>query len=56
MRRTIVRFAHDRRAATAVEYTLIAALIALVVIAGMGSAFRAIAGQFNVVSNNLGPT
>ncbi|WP_174299859.1 Flp family type IVb pilin [Caulobacter sp. S45] len=53
MRATIGRFILDENAATAVEYGLIAGLIALVVIVGVNSAFTAISNKFNVASNTL---
>jgi pilus assembly protein Flp/PilA len=51
MQKLIQRFCTDQGGATAIEYGLIAGLIALVVIGGMGAAFSAIAGKFNVASN-----
>jgi pilus assembly protein Flp/PilA len=37
MRRLLARLAYDKSAATAIEYGLIAALIVLVVVGGMGA-------------------
>ena len=53
MRKLAQSFIRDESAATAVEYGLIAGLIAVVVIVGMTSAFNAIGAKFNVVSNTI---
>ncbi len=47
------RFRADESAATAIEYGLIAGLIALVVIGAMGAAFNAISTKFNTASNAI---
>ena len=47
------RFRRDQLGATAIEYGLIAALIGLVVIVGMGSAFHAIGNTFNTVGTTV---
>lgn len=47
------RFIKDESGATAIEYGLIAALIALAIIVGAGAAGNAIGGKFNDVSNAL---
>ncbi len=47
------RFLADQRGATAIEYGLIAGLIALVIIGAMTTLFSNIGGTFNTVSNNL---
>ena len=47
------RFHADQGAATAIEYGLIAGLIALVVIVGMGVTFTAISAKFAVASNAI---
>jgi pilus assembly protein Flp/PilA len=46
-------FLRDERGATAIEYGLIAGLIALVIIGAMTAVFTGIGNQFNNVSNNL---
>jgi pilus assembly protein Flp/PilA len=48
--RAVVR---DERGATAIEYGLIAALIALVVIGAMSAVFTGIGNQFNNIGGNL---
>ena len=54
MRNFITRFAKDESGATAIEYGLIAALIAVVIIAGVGllgkkldTTFRAVASEMD---------
>lgn len=44
------RFAADRRGATAIEYSLIAALIALVILTGVASLGQAIQGRYNNIA------
>jgi len=46
-------FLRDERGATAIEYGLIAGLIALVIIGAMSAIFTGIGNQFNNVGNNL---
>jgi pilus assembly protein Flp/PilA len=46
-------FARDERGATAIEYGLIAGLIALVIIGAMSAVFSGIGNQFNNISNKL---
>jgi pilus assembly protein Flp/PilA len=46
-------FARDERGATAIEYGLLAGLIALVIIGAMSTVFSGIGKQFNNISNNL---
>jgi len=46
-------FLYDDRGATAVEYGLLAALIALVIIGAMSAVFTGIGNQFNNIGNNL---
>ena len=53
MRDLVQRFRADEGAATAIEYGLIAGLIALLVIAGMGVAFSAISAKLNAASNAI---
>ncbi len=56
MREIIRHVARDERGATAIEYGLIAALIGLVVIVGMGAAFHAVNNTFNTVATTVGST
>jgi len=49
----VCAFLDDRRGATAIEYALIAALIALVIIGAMSTVFMGIGNQFNNIGNNL---
>lgn len=48
------RFSKDESGATAIEYGLIAALIALVLVAALGSVGDGLKGTFNEVAGNLG--
>ncbi len=48
-----VKFMRDDRGATAIEYGLIAGLIALVVIGAMSAVFSGIGAQFNNIGANL---
>ena len=56
MREFSRRLLRDRRGATAIEYGLIAALIGLVVIVGMGAAFHAIGNTFNTAGTAVSST
>jgi len=49
----ILAFWRDEGGATAIEYGLIAALIALVVIGALSAVFSGIGNTFNTISNNL---
>ena len=49
-------FARDERGATAIEYGLIAALIAVVIIAGASSLGKNVGTTFNKVAANIGGT
>jgi pilus assembly protein Flp/PilA len=51
---TLLRLLRDTRAATAIEYGLIAALIAVAAIAALTSVGTNLKGTFNKVSNKLG--
>lgn len=53
MRGFIVRFLRDERGVTAIEYGLIAALIAVVIIAGVRAVGSKTAISFNRIANNL---
>jgi pilus assembly protein Flp/PilA len=46
-----LRFLRDRRGATAIEYGLIAALIAVAIIAGISATGTQLGGLFNNVAN-----
>ncbi len=50
---TVCAFLRDERGATAIEYGLLAALIALVIIGAMSAVFTGIGNQFNNIGNNL---
>lgn len=52
----IKKFVRDTKAATAIEYGLIAALIAVAGIAAMGAVGNGVSGTFNKVADNLGST
>ena len=49
----ISRFLNDERGATAIEYGLIAALIAVVVIAAVTAVGTNLRGKFNNIANNV---
>lgn len=49
----IKKFVRDTKAATAIEYGLIAALIAVAGIAAMGAVGNGVKGTFNTVASNL---
>ena len=53
MRNFITRFAKDESGATAIEYGLIAALIAVAGITAMGAVGNGVSNTFNKVSKNL---
>ena len=53
---TIKRFTRDEGGATAIEYGLIAALIAVVIIAGVTSLGKNIGNVFNTVAGNIKAT
>ena len=54
MRNLLNRFAKDESGATAIEYGLIAALIAVVIIAALTAVGGALKGKFNEVTTKLG--
>ncbi len=54
MLRRISRFLKDTRGATAIEYALIASLIAVVAISGMKMIGNKILNQLNNIADNLG--
>jgi pilus assembly protein Flp/PilA len=53
MKALLTRFAQDRSGATAIEYGLIAALIAVVCITVMQTLGTNLSGKFQQVSDNL---
>lgn len=54
MKNLIVRFAKDETGATAIEYSLIAVLIALAIITGARSLGTAINGRFTNIGTRVG--
>ena len=50
---SILSFLRDKAGATAIEYGLIAALIAVVLIAGFGGLSNNLANMFNMISNTV---
>ncbi|MGE3064050.1 MAG: Flp family type IVb pilin [Hyphomicrobiaceae bacterium] len=54
MQNLFARFAKDESGATAIEYGLIAALIAVAIITAARSLGTNIASQFNKVADNIG--
>ena len=50
------RFAKDESGATAIEYGLIASLIAIALIVGAKSLGTTLSAKFNAISTNLGTT
>jgi pilus assembly protein Flp/PilA len=53
MSKLFARFAKDESGATAIEYGLIAALIALAILAGAGAVGDSLDTQFNTISSEL---
>ncbi len=53
MRASLKRFSTDESGATAIEYGLIAGLIAVVIIAAITTVGSNLANKFNVVASNL---
>ena len=53
MRDLLIRFVRDNSAATAIEYGLIAALIAVVIITGVKSVGTKMSTTFTTLSGNL---
>ena len=54
MEHLVFRFAKDDSGATAVEYVLLAALIAGVIIGSITSIGRDLSGQFSKIANKIG--
>ena len=53
MSKIVARFVKDESGATAIEYGLIAALIALAIVTGAGALGSALGNQFTFLSNEL---
>ena len=53
MSKIFARFAKDESGATAIEYGLIAALIALAIMVGAGNLGSALNNQFDFIANTL---
>ncbi|MGP0059394.1 MAG: Flp family type IVb pilin [Beijerinckiaceae bacterium] len=53
MKRLTARFIMDQSGATAIEYGLIAGLIAVVIIAAVTKLGTSISAKFGVIANNL---
>jgi len=53
MSRFIQRFAHDQSGATAIEYGLIVALIAVVIIVAVSAVGNSLGTNFNTINSNL---
>ncbi len=53
MQKIVTRFLKDEGGATAIEYGLIAALVAVVIIVGLTSLGSNINGTFSTVANNV---
>ena len=53
MRRILLSFCKDESGATAIEYGLIAALIAVVIITGVTAVGTSLSSTFTTVSGNL---
>ena len=56
MSKFISQFINDESGATAIEYGLIAALIAVVIIAAVGALGTQLSGTFDAVTAGLSPT
>ncbi len=53
MKKIFARFAADQSGATAIEYGLIAGLIAVVIISAVSTLGTRISGKFNAIAQNL---
>ena len=53
MSKLFARFVNDESGATAIEYGLIAALIALAIMVGAGAVGNSIGGKFNEIRDEL---
>jgi pilus assembly protein Flp/PilA len=56
MAKIFARFAKDESGATAIEYGLIAALIALAIVVGAGALGNSLSNQFNYIAGELDST
>lgn len=56
MSKLVARFVKDESGATAIEYGLIAALIALAIMVGAGALGNSIGEQFNSIATTLNNT
>jgi pilus assembly protein Flp/PilA len=56
MAKIFARFAKDESGATAIEYGLIAALIALAIVVGAGALGNSLSAQFNSIATTLDTT
>ena len=56
MANIVARFVKDESGATAIEYGLIAALIALAIIVGAGAVGNSLSTKFNSISTKLDST
>ncbi len=53
MSKFVMRFAKDESGATAIEYGLIAALVAVVLVVALGAMGTKLSGTFQTVTSNL---
>ena len=53
MKNLVTRFAQDESGATAIEYGLIAALIAVIIIGALTTLGTKLSAKFNAISNQL---
>jgi pilus assembly protein Flp/PilA len=53
MSKFVSRFLNDESGATAIEYGLIAALVAVVLVTALGAMGNKLSGTFNKVTSNL---
>ena len=53
MKSIVARFVKDKSGATAIEYGLIAAIVGVGIIAGLGTLKNSLSGMFANVSTNL---
>ena len=56
MKNLFKRFTKNEKGATAIEYGLIAALIAVVIIGGLTTMGQKTSDQFNTIGNTIGST
>ncbi|MGO9023522.1 MAG: Flp family type IVb pilin [Beijerinckiaceae bacterium] len=53
MKKQVIRFGKDKSGATAIEYGLIAGLIAVVIIGAVTTLGTSLSAKFNLIANNL---